>query len=1012
MKITAQKSSGHQSRLAPKIRNGGLVCTIALALGAGCSGDASSLSGVDATSEEQLGEVTQHFDPSPSPAAKKGHVMITMKALELLTARNMLPEQLKSAEAQALIVYGNNFSDSTGAGWPKPATAGNLPKDPVKNHMTSLIPTGGTAVFGSTADSFTFEATNSRWEDPDVTVTGRASIEWVPGTIDPAKDPEGNHLSASMRLLGSTTIDTDVFWEGLASGLSCVGSAFGASDCKWVEPDPITEPQGFSLDNLYHYSYGDVKDFGLPFDQKDTALRLYPLLPSHVPGHDGDETHRDVANKLAAQLQNQTLLADADFGAVKYGAILYQLSRRFFAGSRQPEPDLGALIKVGNDIPGWRTGFMRGSGGLNDMKLEFPHTYLGGMPYTCAPPSATWRSQAITAFANADKAAKVAKEAFARIAVDINSLQYALQAQAAATAAAKAAAPFSDVCASGKPTWPAWIKSGYQGKDLPPQTDDDLRSLEIARPGRSDRAGLIYLGWAVHMIQDSSLPHHVSGWTGKEHSAQDALGDLEFYYKDFSRMSVPQTTCKIPASKLGPAQLCTTTMVPHPYAQYSKYLVDKTIAMELEGLLGPVGAPKSRPEICKSLGIHDGEGSATDLRWRSVYPVYVKNAAQAYESRLKHEKLSGTAALDAGAMFIKNAVLGSAKLLLCAPPNVAEPPSTFASGFVWAQSATGSFTADANYSSNSSGTGTAAANTVTQLSTGTYRVDFPGLGLETGGNVQVTAYGGSSERCKVGGWSSSGSTLSATVFCHNTAGALVNTQFTASYLRRPASASGQATGGYLWANQPSTEYYTPSTTYQWNASGALNTIQRYGVGSYAATFPGVNLYGGTVEVTAYGSSSDYCKVGYWGSNVVGVSCFNNAGAPVDSAFTLSFTDSSPHATPSFHYAWADQPSTQSYTPSTYYQRGYLATQCGGSVGTMTMSRYSTGSYQAFIPNLNATGSNVKVTAYGGSADTCKVMSWGSSSNGTQVGVACFNPAGQPVDTYFTIVYSNNQYIVC
>lgn len=364
------ETAGRSARLRSATQKQGLLCATMLAIGTGCSGDVSSLPGDGSGVEESVGESTQHFDPSPSTGAQKGHVLITLKAIEMLKARDMLPEQLQSAESQALVVYGNNFGDNTGVGWPKPNTAGNLPTVPVKNHMTSLIPRNGVAAFASTADSFQFDAENSKWDDPTVTTTGRATIAWIPGKIDLLHDPEGNHISDSMRLTGSTTIDTDVFWEGLASGLSCIGSVFGVSDCKWVEPDPTTEEYGFSVDNMYHYAYGDIKDLGIAYDDKDTALRLYPLEPSHVPDYDADETHRDVANKLVANLKNQALLADADFGSLKYGAVLYQLSRRFFTGSRQPEPDLASLIKVGNDVPGWHTGYMRGSGNLSDLQLE------------------------------------------------------------------------------------------------------------------------------------------------------------------------------------------------------------------------------------------------------------------------------------------------------------------------------------------------------------------------------------------------------------------------------------------------------------------------------------------------------------------------------------------------------------------------------------------------------------------------------------------------------------------
>ncbi|HET9954663.1 MAG TPA: hypothetical protein VFQ61_09165, partial [Polyangiaceae bacterium] len=548
-------------------RGNGLLCAAMLALGSGCSGDVSSMSGNDDT-EEPVEEVIQHFDPSPSPEAKKGHVMITLKALQLLRDRGMLPPQLDTPEAEALLVYGNNFGDNTGVGWPNVSERGNVPRTPVKNHMSQLIPRDGAAPFALTSDSFKFDVELDWWDDPTVTTTASASLAWYPGAVDPLNDSEGNHVSDSARLIGSTIVDADLALDFIPSAVDCVASLFADPYCHSLEPKPQVKGYGFSLDNLYHYAYGDLRDFGVPYDDKDTALRLYPLLPSHIPGYDEDESHRDLANKLTARMQNQVILEGADFGAQKYGAILYQLSRRFFSNSRQPEPDLAQLIKVGNDVPGWRTGYMRGQGVIDDVYLEYPHTYLGGMPYTCAAPSEAWKQQAITAFANA-RAAVLELQAFGG---GFGSQLF----RARADAAVKAAAPYADVCAHGRPTWPAWIKSGFKGADQPPQDDEDLLSLEVARPGRSDRAALIYLGWAVHMIQDSALPHHVSGWTGNEHSAQDALGDLLFYYEDYAGRTVPQKTCvtqalppgnpKIPPGGVKPPK-CTTTYVPHPYAQ-------------------------------------------------------------------------------------------------------------------------------------------------------------------------------------------------------------------------------------------------------------------------------------------------------------------------------------------------------------------------------------------------------------------------------------------------------------
>lgn len=336
--------------------------------------------------------------------------------------------------------------------------------------------------------------------------------------------------------------------------------------------------------------------------------------------------------------------------------------------------------------------------------------------------------------------------------------------------------------------------------------------------------------------------------------------------------------------------------------------------------------------------------------------------------------------------------------------------STFAWGFVWAQQATGTFTASAPYSRSSSG----SANTITQTGTGTYRVDFPGIGNEIGGNVQVTAYGSGSERCKVGSWQSSGTTLQVFVNCFSSAGAATNTLFTAAYVRRPVTAfCCGAAGAYLWANQPSTGSYTPSTTYQWNSTGVNNTITRTAVGRYTANLPGMNFVGGTVEVTAYGAGSAHCKVVSWGGTSVNVACFTAAGAPVDSFFTLNYDNRvSPNGGPSFAYAWADQPATASYTPSATYQYGALASECTSFAGPITIQRTSVGRYAVQIPTLSPTGSNVQVTAYGSGGESCKVVGWGGSGTGTQVSVACFNAAGAAVDTRYVVVYTTDQFIIC
>jgi hypothetical protein len=113
---------------------------------------------------------------------------------------------------------------------------------------------------------------------------------------------------------------------------------------------------------------------------------------------------------------------------------------------------------------------------------------------------------------------------------------------------------------------------------------------------------------------------------------------------------------------------------------------------------------------------------------------------------------------------------------------------------------------------------------------------------------------------------------------------------------------------YVWANVASPAIgvpYTPSSLYSYNTVGraAANSVTRNAVGTYTVTCRGVGggaLFGGSgawgagghVQVTAYGSGPNYCKVNFWATGgadfSASVSCYNPNGALADSLFDLSF----------------------------------------------------------------------------------------------------------------------------
>ncbi len=94
--------------------------------------------------------------------------------------------------------------------------------------------------------------------------------------------------------------------------------------------------------------------------------------------------------------------------------------------------------------------------------------------------------------------------------------------------------------------------------------------------------------------------------------------------------------------------------------------------------------------------------------------------------------------------------------------------------YAWADQPTASsYTPDTYYSWNPSGGGI----TIARLGTGEYEVDWSGLSLLDGGDVQVTAYGGSNAQCKENAWG----TFQVVVSCFTPGGAAVDTYYVISY---------------------------------------------------------------------------------------------------------------------------------------------------------------------------------------------------------------------------------------
>lgn len=327
-----------------------------------------------------------------------------------------------------------------------------------------------------------------------------------------------------------------------------------------------------------------------------------------------------------------------------------------------------------------------------------------------------------------------------------------------------------------------------------------------------------------------------------------------------------------------------------------------------------------------------------------------------------------------------------------------EPAEAAPFSFAWVnRSTTSSFVASPTYSYNAAG----GAVNVTRNQTGTYRVQFDGLRQldSSGGNVQVTAYGGGNSHCAVSSWGDgdTAADFAANVRCYDASGALADQQFNIMVTH----SSNQAHIAYAWAGQSTTANYRASSTYAHNPGGAVD-FTRTATGQYRATFRGLEtrqLTGGHVQVTPYGSAGNRCGVTSWGRSatdfVASIACVDASGLPADSMYSIAVLPRS-HQASSVAYAWLSFPNGDE-TASTIY--GLNAS------GEIEKTRQSQGRYQVRFRGINsstAVGGHVQVSNYGQPATHCGVVNWFSSGSDLTANVECYSASGL-ADARFNIL---------
>ena len=344
--------------------------------------------------------------------------------------------------------------------------------------------------------------------------------------------------------------------------------------------------------------------------------------------------------------------------------------------------------------------------------------------------------------------------------------------------------------------------------------------------------------------------------------------------------------------------------------------------------------------------------------------------------------------------------------------------------YLWAdQPSADAYTPNEGAQFNSAG----QTNTIVRTGVGAYTLTFPGITTVTA-NVHVTASSGSAEgselvpgtTCKVATAAVAGAGgLEQFVVCFNAAGEPADSGF--SFLLNAGDMFLGEHGAYLWANDPTSDSYTPDEHYQYNSTSALNTVTKSEVGHYQVLLPGLAAFTGNIQVTAASGSTlgevpavscGMSGTGDAGGDARGVSvrCADRSGTAVDSGFTLLFVVGvADPATGASIWARGGYAKITHSSVSNKYDAG-AHFQFNSNGGFNQIQRTAVGMYTITFPNVGAEAGNVQVTAWGTEhpSAVCSVSYWdiqeGTDGKNFIVNAACYDAAGNPVDSFLWVTY--------
>ena len=296
-----------------------------------------------------------------------------------------------------------------------------------------------------------------------------------------------------------------------------------------------------------------------------------------------------------------------------------------------------------------------------------------------------------------------------------------------------------------------------------------------------------------------------------------------------------------------------------------------------------------------------------------------------------------------------------------------------------------------------------AVNEIQHIGIGHYAVLFGGLSsLVTGGGketVIATGYGVALSVCNADFWFNSqlDGKVHVRVDCFNRiTGAPADSKFTLLMVGNGALPDRHA---FAIASQPTALSYTPDPAYSFTTgTSPMLVTKNAGAGDWLVQLGTANPVGSTYLASPQDGQSQ-CAIAEWKSLGARVRCFDQAGASADVPFkALQLSRGRPGAR--FGFAWANLPTTASYTPNPNYSYN-------SSGGAIMAEHVGLGQYVVAFAGLTSGGTprplNVQVTPFGVAYASCHVSTWYDDANWLIVWTFCFDKQGNQLDTRFNVV---------